>query len=287
MRVPDDVLFSTVRITTVDEQQRGQSFGTGFLCRVTFDETKLALLLISNRHVLGAEENVVLHFHEREADRQAPALGGVFSTEIERLVYPELYVAHPDEGIDLACLNLSNLLDPQYPIFWRHLFPDMFATFGGSESWNVGDEVAFVGYPDGRFDATHNLPLVRTGHIASMPRVDFNDRPQLVIDAQVFPGSSGSPVLGWEPTANELRLLGVVTETMIRHERLTPVEQAASYVQMIGLGIVIKATKVQELIHAVVSKARTGFVPQGGIELRRRQSEQPTPDPSERGATTT
>jgi hypothetical protein len=32
---------------------------------------------------------------------------------------------------------------------------------------------------------------IRVGHIASVPAVDFNDRPEFVTDAQVFPGSSG------------------------------------------------------------------------------------------------
>mgnify|MGYP003291781313 CR=1 FL=1 len=59
-----------------------------------------------------------------------------------------------------------------------------------------------------RYDKKNNLPLVRTGTIASHPRKDFNGLPQFVIDAQVFPGSSGSPVfidMTFERFKNNLR----------------------------------------------------------------------------------
>ena len=51
-----------------------------------------------------------------------------------------------------------------------------------------------------------------------MPNIDFNGKGQIVIDAQIFPGSSGSPVfVSWE---GKYSLLGVVSQTMIRHSKL-------------------------------------------------------------------
>jgi hypothetical protein len=282
VRIPEDLLFSTLRITTVDDQGAGKSIGTGFMCRVRFDnDTKQAMLLVSNRHVLGADEAVVMNFHQREPDRQAPLLGKTVPLILPRDVYKELYVPHPDPDVDLACLNLTNLAQAEFPLYWRSAYPEMFATFKEQEL-TVGEEVAFVGYPEGRFDTANNLPLVRFGHISSVPAVDFNDQPVFVVDAPVFQGSSGSPVIWWhEPVDGgeaTMRLLGVMTATMIRHERLETVKTAQTpYVQqMIGLGIVIKVTALQELLDAVAEKAMSGWQPRGGIELLEAQHPQPS-----------
>ena len=88
-----------------------------------------------------------------------------------------------------------------------------------------------------------------------MPNIDFNGRGQIVIDAQIFPGSSGSPVfVAWD---GRYSLLGVVSQTMIRHSQLQtlPVNMPLVGIeQMLGLGIVVKQRHVQELINYAVNE---------------------------------
>jgi len=55
-------------------------------------------------------------------------------------------------------------------------------------------DVLMVGYPRGISDETNNLPLVRKGITASHIRENFMGKPEVLIDAACFPGSSGSPV---------------------------------------------------------------------------------------------
>lgn len=52
-----------------------------------------------------------------------------------------------------------------------------------------------VGYPNGLWDKTNNLPIFRKGITATHPKYDYNGREEFLIDAACFPGSSGSPVL--------------------------------------------------------------------------------------------
>lgn len=59
----------------------------------------------------------------------------------------------------------------------------------------VYEDVAMVGYPGGVFDHVNNMPLVRGGKTASIPRLNYQGSPQFVIDCACMPGSSGSPVL--------------------------------------------------------------------------------------------
>ena len=57
-------------------------------------------------------------------------------------------------------------------------------------------------------------PWFGKGTLASMPTLDFNGKGEIVIDAQVFASSSGSPVfITWDRT---YKLLGVVSKTMRR-----------------------------------------------------------------------
>jgi hypothetical protein len=51
-----------------------------------------------------------------------------------------------------------------------------------------------VGYPNGIWDSAHNMPIFRKGTTATHPNLDWNNRPEFLIDAACFPGSSGSPV---------------------------------------------------------------------------------------------
>ena len=107
----------------------------------------------------------------------------------------------------------------------------------------LGSEVLFVGYPNDYYDTVNNLPLVRKGTLASMPNIDFRGKGAVVIDAQVFGGSSGSPVfVSWD---GKYSLLGVISATT---EGVTP----SGFPAVLGLGLVIKQRHVQELIdHAV------------------------------------
>lgn len=87
---------------------------------------------------------------------------------------------------------------------------------------------------------------------------------EFVIDAQVFPGSSGSPVyidLTFENFKNgqivvgqgKLKLLGIVAMTMIRNNTLQAIPTGTNYItqEVLGLGIVFKSTAIKELVDSM------------------------------------
>ncbi len=129
---------------------------------------------------------------------------------------------------------------------------------------NVAENILFIGYPDNRYDSKNNLPLIRQGLIASHPKYDYNGNPVFIIDAQVFPGSSGSPVyidLTFENIKNGqlaigqkvIKLLGIVSQTMIRNNQLMAVPAGTRIVaqEVLGLGVVFKSTTIKELIDSM------------------------------------
>ena len=142
----------------------------------------------------------------------------------------------------------------------------------GSELQQIDalEDVIFVGYPELAYDQRNNLPVFRRGITATFPWIDYKGKPEFLIDASVFPGSSGSPVFiynrppwlnkyGQSQHEERLLLLGVLRAANCG-ERLfvsiptpegTPTQSIIG-TEMIDLGVVIKTRSIEETIeHAV------------------------------------
>jgi len=61
------------------------------------------------------------------------------------------------------------------------------------------ETITMIGYPNGIWDRTNNIPVIRQGITASHPKLDYNGNSEILIDCACFPGSSGSPVLVFNP----------------------------------------------------------------------------------------
>lgn len=59
----------------------------------------------------------------------------------------------------------------------------------------VTDDAVVVGYPENFYDKKNLFPIVKSGIVASRWGAHFNGEPSFLIDAQLFPGSSGSIVI--------------------------------------------------------------------------------------------
>ena len=261
-RFEEQIFWSTVRITIPQESGKGASIGTGFIFNAPLNDPgkHSVTLLISNKHVyVDPTRPIILNFTRRDpSNLERPLLGQI--TTLQGNEFQSLYIEHPDPGIDLACLNISIITQPEKGIFYKSFFPEMLADYTEKELV-PGAEVWSIGYPENRFDTVHNLPILRHGHIASVPAIDYNGKKQIVIDAQVFPGSSGSPVFA--ALGGKYKLIGVVTETMIRHEQLQAMPTgnvALAVQQVLGLGIVLKSQLVKELIDLATSRIREALM---------------------------
>jgi hypothetical protein len=116
-----------------------------------------------------------------------------------------------------------------------------------------GDDVFIMGYPLGFQDAPHNLPIFRNAMIASTYGVPFQDKPMFLTDANLHPGTSGSPVITkpkstWVDehgntnivTGTVYYLLGVHSATL----GITPAGQANI---PLGLGAAWYANLIEEI----------------------------------------
>lgn len=247
MNTPTQYFFNTVRIAQeikVDGMQlHAKSFGTGFIVKVPSEELfgDPKYYLVSNKHVLSdPTSKLVLLFHKRGDDGE-PVPGYAWKDEIEN--YQDRYYAHPT--LDLACIDISFIGEPEKKVYFRAVPLSMIADYT-EEGLCPGLEVRYIGYPDSRFDEAHNLPIERSGIIASVPTVDYNHTPTFIIDGQVWGGSSGSPV--YAVIDGKIRLIGVIAQTMIK--------QVQGVEQKIGLGIAIKSTAIPLLLGLIGKKLR-------------------------------
>ena len=250
--------------------------GTGFFYEAPISlgdgVDRAKLFLISNRHVFLDSEGrfdpkgkVTISLNRKKEDG-VPDYGNIIEDIIDfnGINYKTLYFSHPNPDVDLACIDVSRFTHTDAYVT---SIDDNILKPINYDKVAVGSEVIFVGYPDGRYDTVNNLPLIRKGWIASMPNVDFNGRGQVVIDAQIFQGSSGSPVfVDWD---GKYSLLGVVSQTMVCDSELqtlptnipwsevveeSQAEEILGVEEALGLGIVIKQRHVQELIDYTVAE---------------------------------
>ena len=59
----------------------------------------------------------------------------------------------------------------------------------------ASSDVLIAGYPKGFYDHINLFPIVKSGIIASRWGAGFQGQPYFLIDAKLFPGSSGSVVI--------------------------------------------------------------------------------------------
>ena len=240
----------TAKITIQIENKTG--IGTGFFYSASLnDGTNRAIrLLISNKHVFLEPKGRLIISLNRKKEDGTPEFGNIKTFDQDG--FAEAYFVHPDPEVDLACINVSKI--DQTDVFYKFLGKNLLKPID-YEKIVPGSDVIFVGYPENIYDVANNLPLIRKGWIASIPDVDFNGKGQIVIDAQIFKGSSGSPVfVAWD---GKYSLLGIVSQTIIRHSQLQTLPTNMSSVgveEILGLGIVIKQRHVQELIDYAVNE---------------------------------
>lgn len=146
-------------------------------------------------------------------------------------------------------------------VFYRSLSRENWVNFQTEEAIH---DIMMVGYPMGMFDEENNLPIVRKGITSSHIRSNFQNKPEVLIDAAVFPGSSGSPVfLCQHPESNLFRakLLGTayaipqydakgegIVCDSLDHMKCDPIPTISTSTKIpANLGFVIKATELDYL----------------------------------------
>ena len=241
-----------------------QFTATGFFYKVLTEQGDVDFL-ITNRHVLQDCTTLILKMI-KGGSGDKPILGESLSVTINDFESSP-WVGHPNPDVDIAVFPANLYLGPMAQagsqMFYKTISPKIVLTDDEAENLDAIESIIFVGYPEGIFDAKHHLPLVRRGITASPLSVDFNGIPSFAIDAGVYQGSSGSPVIildqGWivdrlgnTSFGNRFKLVGVISENFQRESmgvvQTETATQYAKYKEAIGLGIAVKAKCIDECV---------------------------------------
>lgn len=182
----NEIIFSIVMLFQVSN---GNVFSTatGF-----FYESDGKKFLITNRHVVNysttdSSAKLVVKIHTNKTDL------GIFKTveiplvkdgKITWLGYsnPEIdVVAIPLENIDITNTIINTLSNKNFPPQGLELA--------------VGSELLVIGYPRGFTDKINQLPIAKNCIVSTPIEIPFDGKPYFLMDGNLFPGMSGSPVI--------------------------------------------------------------------------------------------
>lgn len=188
--IKDQLYYSTVMI------QSAQSSGTSFLISKTIGQLG-RIYLVSNRHVVENQTECRIRFHKSESINPESKVGD-FIHHFSNDEWVNGWKFHKDNEVDLAVFDLTatmaTLYEQQQYIFYRCLAVDSIVTKEETTQIIAMEKVFFVGYPNAFRDETNNLPIARSGYLATPLYTDFNGKEAFLLDASIFEGSSGSPI---------------------------------------------------------------------------------------------
>lgn len=271
LSLAEQMIYSATRLTTFQDDAP-VSTGTGFFYQVNLEDGRFSVLLVTNRHVLMGCNRVDLSLPIRGEDGMPT--GGFHGWQIQFVGEP---IGHPNPQVDLVALSVTELHQvtpagqkryPFYAALSRRAIPDE----GSWTSFDAIEDVVMIGCPNGLFDATNNLPIMRRGITATHPGRNYQGKAEFMVDFACFPGSSGSPVFlystgatfnrgtgGFDLGKIRLYFLGVLYAGPTINQRGEIVlgkEPSISTSMMMHLGIVIKSTELFEfdsMVHKALS----------------------------------
>jgi hypothetical protein len=210
----DDAIHGISTLITV-QTTYGSSQGSGFFYQAlaakdpSKQEQWLQIedtWLVTNRHVVLTRINGnevipdTLTFHLRKASASGVIWEPIPLTRQELLSRAKF---HPNPEVDVCLIRVLDLMTEkiksgeQY-LQWYSVSKDNFAGQNKIHP-HVASDAVVVGYPRGFYDQVNLYPIVKSGIIASRWGALFNGKPYFLIDAKLFPGSSGSVVIS-KPT---------------------------------------------------------------------------------------
>ncbi len=278
MEKPSSILenfyYTTVRIVSRDKHGN-QNVGTGFYCNLPKkDDPNITYpYIVTCKHVIenAIEGRIFVH---KEKNGSA-SLGDFLNIEI--VDFAKQWIKN--ENYDIAIFPIADMLK-QYQkldkkIFCRFIDANTTPYNQNIDKIDAVEDVLFIGYPNDIYDTKNLLPIVRKGITATPISLDFEGEPKFLIDASIFPGSSGSPVVicnigsfldkgGHLSAGNRVYFLGLVCSVYFSTqeneiiERVIPTNKklSVSTTQMIDLGVVYKSSIIQNMIEDHISKIK-------------------------------
>lgn len=287
--LPPFFLDAVIALGVGDDPKERRWIGTGFLYGALDksspqENRSYFVFLVTNRHVLDEQDKVWIKFN---------ALSGASSQDFDIPLRAkngrELWIRHPDDAVDLGAMFINaNVLQSKNIKFSFFKEDDHAHTIAQLKSEGVteGNGVYVLGYPMGLVDSGWQAAICRLGCIARIQDVLNAGTGDFLIDASIFPGNSGGPVvLQPESTAitgtksiKRASLVGVVQAYLPYRDVAVSMQTKRpriTFDENSGLAPVIPVDRVNELMGASVKRLKNRIA-QARWKAKQQQNMTPT-----------
>lgn len=275
--VIERALFSTVKIE-VEFPDGKRAYGTGFIVSEEIVEGKRVNVIVTNKHVIEGTIKGKFLFHIKDSSSNGVYLNKAIQYDLDN--FESLWIKHPKNEIDIAIFVITKAFiedikckvkeDIYYINIPKEIIPKKANLIS---NFDAVEDIIFIGYPSGMIDLKNLIPITRKGTTATPIYFDFNGLQQFLIDAAVFPGSSGSPVFINRSGARPLKeggigiggpqfyFVGILSLASIRFDQIEylPIQSISiedlKSKHFINLGYVFKPELIFDLILEVFKKA--------------------------------
>ena len=228
--------------------------GTGFLYGHRASDGTTRLYLVTNKHVV----------EKSPIDSVRLNLGSGFQVcDLGALATLPRWQTHPSADVAVVPGNTAGPLMTDRDVSKLDLFVQDASAISPADAKNIteGDGVFLFGFPLGLVGTSRNDTIVRRGCIARIQDWHRRDETTFLIDAAVFPGNSGGPVviqaealsITGTPTIGKACLIGMIS-SYIPYSDVAVSQQTGeariAFVENSGLAIVVPIQIIQEFIES-------------------------------------
>ena len=274
--LPPEYMDAVVALGVQDSDGVFQGTATGFIYGHPigkFDEKGeplFELFLVTNRHVVESVETLAVRFN-----RSMNVESKTYSIPLRDTSI--LWRVHPDLDCDVAVIPINAKLLGEDGIYYEWFRGDdaNFLSISKARQIQVseGDGVFVLGFPMGLVGEEYNYTIVRQGSIARIRDWLYGKSRTFLIDASVFPGNSGGPVILKPETAaiegtksnDTAYLIGMVSK-YITHEDIAISWQTKKprvvFTENSGLCVVVPMDVIQETIDLSINNVQPEGMPE-------------------------
>jgi Trypsin-like peptidase domain len=185
-----------------------KAFGTGFLMALKDRRAPggVVPVMVTSTHLVQTAGRGSIYMPLRGFDRQGNLSVAVLEVVPARRDKP-FYVRHP--SLDVAAFKVQFPQQLSVPLLLTLLEEK---NLENPAAPRAGEEISFVGFPEGQGTSLGMFPVLRAGKVASLDQ-SLSGLPSFLINGDVYPGDSGAPVFR-ASQKGKLSVVGMVIERL-------------------------------------------------------------------------
>ena len=272
--LPPQFMDTVVALGVPENRNSVRWVATGFLyghpvgLSDSHGDSLCAIFLVTNRHVINNRESLIARFNRPTSEESK-----VYPIQLKNPDGSARWTVHPEPECDVAVipLNTQLLKDDGMNFRWFRGDDDQVLCISRAKEVQVseGDGIFVLGFPMGEAGEKRNYTIVRQGSIARIQDMLQGSSKTFLIDASIYPGNSGGPVILKPETAaiagttpnNKAYLLGMVSEYLpyedVAVSKQTGIPRVV-FEENSGLGVAIPVDVIRETILLAPTDLKTG-----------------------------